>query len=127
MSIANSPSEGNVRPTVVAGRADFSAATPPPPATFRSEIEAFVARYQAAKERAARAATLADREAAEAERREAEGDFWLLETNLADLFLLLFRLAVQHEPAAVADSVKKVLRPELNALADGIVKLEGRK
>jgi hypothetical protein len=104
-----------------------AAASKPQPATFRSEIEAFAARYQAAKERAQRATTLEDREAAEWERLEAEGDFWLIQTNIVDLFLMMFRFAVQHEPAAVAGYVKKVLRAELDALADGIANLEGRK
>jgi hypothetical protein len=94
---------------------------------LRREISAIAARFEAADRRAKRADTLDNREAAEAERREAAGDFWAAEIDLADLLFILLRLAIRHRPAALAQYLKRAMETELNAVADAIVQLEGRR
>jgi hypothetical protein len=92
----------------------------------RGEIAAITERFEAADRRAKRAATLADREQAEAERREANGDFWAAGEDLADLLLLLVRYAITHRPEALRAYLADVLRPELEPILDAVVKLEAK-
>jgi hypothetical protein len=91
---------------------------------LRAELVRFCERAVAAERRAQRATTIADREAAEWERLEAAGDFWKLETELADLFLMLFRFALRHQREALTAYLANALRPELEPLADLLAKLE---
>ena len=86
-------------------------------------------RARAARVAAARghAGTVAEREAAEAERRDAAGEFWGAGEDLAQLLLLLLRYAAEHQPEALAAALAEALRPELGPLAEAIARLEGRR
>jgi hypothetical protein len=96
----------------------------------RADLSRIAERYKAA-ERAAFTAGIynrqGDREAAEAESQAAAAEFWAAESELADLLLMLLRLALRHQPDALRDYLTEALRPELEALADGIAELEGRR
>jgi hypothetical protein len=61
----------------------------------RREIAEITERFEQADRRARAAQTVEDWEAAEAERREINGQFWVATEDLASLFLLLLR----HAPA----------------------------
>lgn len=67
----------------------------------RADLERITDRFDSADRRAKRVATILDREAAEDERREAAADFWAAEEELVDLFLMLLRLSVKHQPDAL--------------------------
>lgn len=95
---------------------------------LRADLADMAERFAAADRRALRAAVLAEGaelEAAEAERREAAGEFWAAGQDLADLLLLLFRYALKHQPDALRALLLEVLRPDLTELAEGIANLEG--
>jgi len=94
---------------------------------LRAEIDAIAARYEAANRRAKLAATIPDRAAAEWERLEAAGDFTAAEMDLADLLLMLLRLALRHQPAALTQYLSQALRNELQPLADAILELEASR
>jgi len=94
---------------------------------LRDELTRIAERFEAADHRAKRATTIQDGEAAEWERLEAAGNFWAAEADLADLLLLLLRLALRHQPAALAQYLSQALREELKTLADAIVELEARR
>jgi hypothetical protein len=93
---------------------------------IRAELAQIAERFEAADRRAKRAATIADREAAEAERREAGGDFWSAGNALGELGVLFVRYARQYQPDALRLLLVEVLRPELEPLAQAITKLEAR-
>jgi hypothetical protein len=106
--------------------------------TLRGEIAAIAARFEAADRRAKRAATLEDRDQAEAERLEASGDFWAAEADLADLLLMLFRLALRHQPNALGQYVYQAVElqfleigdrfaRELQRLSEAVARLEAGK
>jgi hypothetical protein len=110
------------------------AATPPTPRIQRSlrsavrlEIADIADRFAAADLRMKTAATFADREQAEAERREANGDFWAAEEDLADLLLLLLRYTLVHRPDALRFYLTEALRPELEAIIEIIAKQEDKR
>ena len=92
----------------------------------RAELGHIADRFEQADARARKAQTIEDYEAAEAERREANGDFWAAESDLAELGLMLLRLALKHNPEAVRLYLAEALRPELETLAAAIAKMEGR-
>src|SRR5262249_39523235 len=107
-------------------------APPPDPgpearSLLRAELAQITARFEAADRSAKRAAVLEDREAAESERREAAGDFWAAEVDLAELLLMLLRLAFRHQPHALCRYLSNALAPELEPLAGALAKLEARK
>ena len=67
----------------------------------RADIDRITQLYEAADFRAHTAATIENREVAEGERRAANGDFWAAGEELADLFLLMLRFAMQHRPEVI--------------------------
>ena len=83
-------------------------------------------RFADADRRERAAATIADREAAEAERQEAAGEFWGAGQELADLLLLLLRYGLEHRREALAQYLADALRPELAPLAQALAALEDR-
>src|SRR5262249_16085342 len=86
--------------------------------TLRAELAAITARYEAADHRAKRAETIEDRDQAEEEKREAAGDFWAAEADLADLLLMLLRLAIRHQPAALGQYLYRAVELQLLEVAD---------
>jgi type IV pilus biogenesis protein CpaD/CtpE len=64
----------------------------------------------------------ADREAAEAERRDIEGELHALAAELADLLLLLLRQAVRHNPGELRQQLMELLAPDIGALVKGALK-----
>src|SRR5437868_5682779 len=90
----------------------------------RAELARIGERFEAADRRAKRAATMEDREAAEAERQEVAGDSWALGTQLADFLLLLIRYALRHQPAALTMYLTEALRPELEPMAAALARQE---
>jgi hypothetical protein len=129
-SLPNTPPIGQVSdngyPTVVKSAATWSAPTNSKLANLRSELAAIAARFEAANQRAWQATTIEDRNAAEAERLEAEGDFWVGEADIADLLLLLFRITLRHQPDALRHYVAAALRPHLDEITMAIARLEAR-
>jgi hypothetical protein len=93
-------------------------------ATLRGELAGILERFAAADERLRRSATIADREAAEAARREAVGEHYGVTRDVADLFLLLLRQALQHRAEALRNYLVKLLAPELDPMAEAIYRLE---
>ncbi len=91
-----------------------------PKSFLRAEVAKLLQDFDVADRRAKRATTLPEREAAEAERRAAAGDFWTAGQQLAELFLLLLRYAKRHQPEAVRVYLVDLLQPELNELAEAI-------
>src|SRR5262249_35803481 len=85
---------------------------------LRRELAAITHRYEAADQRAKRAQTVEDRDLAEEEKREAAGDFWAAERDLAELQLLLLRLAFRLQPAALGQSLYRALDLHFLNLAD---------
>src|SRR5437660_10722798 len=79
-------------------------------AGLREDLGRIAAAFERADRRAKAAATVGDREAAEAERREAVGEFWVAGVTVADLLLLLLRLAMRHRPEALAAYLAEALR-----------------
>ena len=67
-----------------------------------------------------------DREAAEDERRAALGEHFAAGQAIADLGLLVVRHALAYRQEALAAYLADALRPELQAIADAITRLEGR-
>jgi hypothetical protein len=104
----------------VGGPAPFS------PAGLGDEIRRIVARWEAADRRAKKAATIQDREAAEAERRDAEGERLAAGLAVADLLLLLFRHGLRYRPEQLGLYVAEAMRPEIKPQADAIAALERR-
>jgi hypothetical protein len=98
-----------------------------PGSLIRAELEQIANQYEAADRRAKRAATIPVREAAEDERREAEGDFWAAGEQLADLFLLMIRHCKQYRPDILQLYLAELLRPELEPLAQAIIRMEARR
>jgi hypothetical protein len=92
-----------------------------------ADLRRITARYAALGRRACRSQTVEDYEAAAAERREIAGEFRAAESALADLGLMFLRVAAKHEPDAARLYLLDLLRPELEELAQGIAKLEGRR
>jgi hypothetical protein len=97
------------------------------PSLLRADLDAIAERYEAADRRAKLAATIPDREAAEDERRGAAADFWLAETDLADLLLMLLRLTLRHQPDALRHYLAEALRPEIEPLANAFARMEARR
>ncbi len=93
---------------------------------LRADLEAITKRFEAADRRAKQAVSLLDREAAEAQRREAEGDFWAAGMQVADLFLLLLRYGIRHRPEALRLYLAELLRPELAPIVEALARLEAR-
>ncbi len=96
-------------------------------AGLRVDLLRVAERFETADRRARTAAMLTDREAAEAERREAAGEFHAGGSDLADLLLLLLRMAARHEPDALRTALVELLRPELAPLVSALARLEGRR
>jgi hypothetical protein len=109
---------------------DFKADSPQrttPRSLVRADLAAIAERFEDAGRRIKRATTISDREAAEAERRDAVGDFWAAEDDLADLLLLLIRCCEQHRPDVLRLYLAEVLRTELEPIVDALAKVEARK
>lgn len=95
------------------------------PSYVRAELGRVADRWEAAGDRARRATTIADRERAEAERREAAGDHHQVEVDLADLLLLLLRMALRHRRAELVALLEDAVEdPLLAPLAEAIARLE---
>ena len=124
MSISEQNPTGNHNPT---NPVDDPEQRKPQPGTLRGEIAALTARFEAADQRMKRAATIEVREAAEAERREAAGDCWANEADLADLLLLLLRICLRHQPAALEQYLVTALRSHLDEITLTIAQLESRR
>jgi hypothetical protein len=121
MSVDETASNGNSLPA--------ECITPHSGATslIRAELARIGGRFDAADRRAKQASTIEDREVAEEERREAAGDFWAAEADLADFLLLLLRVALRHQPDALTRYLVQALRPELESLADVLARMEVRQ
>ncbi len=108
--------------------------TPDAQSVVRAELARIAERFGDADRRAKAAGvavafgagTVAEREAAEAERQDAAGDFWAASSDLADLLLLL-RYALAHQPDALRLYLAEALRPELGPLAEAVAGLEARR
>jgi hypothetical protein len=104
--------------------------TPPPCDTpslrsaVRREFAEITERFEKAHNRALRAQTIEDWEAAEAERRDIAGEFWAAGEDLADLLLMLLRYGMQHRPEALEMYLAEILRPQFRSLAQSIARLE---
>jgi hypothetical protein len=94
---------------------------------LHEELSRIAERFEAVDQRAKRATTIQDREAAERERLEAAGDYAAAEMAMADLLLMLVRLALRHQPDALAQYLARALRCELEPIADAIIRLESRR
>ncbi len=113
--------------TASSGSNSTAHVVPPRASLLREDLRAIVQRFAEADRRAHEAAVsekAGEREQAEAERREAEGDFWAAGRDVAELFLFLLRFASEYHPDALRVYLVGVLRPELEALAR--LALEGR-
>jgi hypothetical protein len=99
----------------------------PPHSIFRAELSRLTELFEEADARAKRPRTLADKESAEADRLEVMGDFHACSRDLSDLFLLLMRKAIDIDREAVRVHLVSILHPELDELANGIIRLEARK
>jgi hypothetical protein len=97
-----------------------------PRSLLRQELAEIADRFEAADRRAKRASTIPAREEAEAERRAALGEHWQAESELAELCLLLLRLALRHQPDALRLYLADALRPELEPLVQAVARMEGR-
>src|SRR5262245_20832092 len=114
MSIPNdSPFGNDNRPPIPAPA--------PVPATVVAEVLSILDRYEDAHRRQRAAPTLADREAAEAERRACEGAYLALEQALAELHLRMLRATVDHQRAALADLLADVLAGPMMAIARAVL------
>jgi hypothetical protein len=98
-----------------------------PRSPFHAELSRLTELFEAADTRAKRAANITDREQYEAERSEVMEDFHACNRDLADLFLLLLRKAVDHDREAVRVYLVSLLRPELSELADNIARMEAHR
>jgi hypothetical protein len=90
----------------------------------RADLGRITDRFEQAGRRAQRAQTIADYDDADAERCEIAGEFWAAEEDLAQLVLMLLRIALRHQPEALRMYLADALAPELDGLADAIVRLE---
>lgn len=105
-------------------------ATPDARSILRAELARIAEGFAAADRRAFTAGVYdrqGHREAAEAERAEAAGNFWAAEADLADLLLLLLRAAARHQPDALRLRLGQALRTELEPLAEAVARLEARR
>lgn len=94
----------------------------------RAELDRIADQFDRADRRRAKAAaTIADREAAEAEQQEAAGIYWSAGESLTQLLLLMLRFAIEHEPDLLRERLVEALRPELEPLAEDIARLEDRR
>lgn len=98
-----------------------------PRSLLRVDLIAIAERFDRADQLARRAQTQADREAAEALRRDAAGQLWASQLDLADLFLLLLRQALQHRRAALASYLTEALQDELEPIAATVARLEDQR
>jgi hypothetical protein len=92
---------------------------------LRADLERIANQFAAADRRAKQAPTLADREEAEAVRRQAAGEFWAMGSEVAHLFLLLLRVAAERERETVRLYLRDLLREEIGELAVAVARLEG--
>jgi hypothetical protein len=92
-----------------------------------ADLERITERFEKANNRALRAQTIEDWEAAEAERRDIAGEYWGATDELAQLGLMLVRLAAEHYPDALRIYLVEIMRPELEAITGAIARLEGRR
>jgi hypothetical protein len=90
----------------------------------RQEVQRITSEFEEADRRHRLAPTLADREQAEAARREALGRFWLAGEELGDLLLLMLRYAEAHRPEALRYYLAELLRPERSPVTEAVVRLE---
>ena len=89
-----------------------------PVPAVRADLARIADRFESADRKVRGARTATDREQAEAERREADAEFFAAGRELADLLLLLFRYAMYHQPDALRLYLVELLRPELESLAE---------
>jgi hypothetical protein len=84
---------------------------------LREELRWILTRFEAADERLRQAATIPEKEAAAAARREAVGDHYGCTEDVSSLFLLMLRQAVRHDKNALrwllVDLLKDVLLKEI--------------
>jgi cobalamin biosynthesis Co2+ chelatase CbiK len=90
------------------------------------ELGRIADKFQQTNNRLHRSQTIEDCTDAEDERREIAGEFWAAEHELAHLYLLLRRLAQQHEPDAVKLYAIEAIRPELQPIVESLAKMEIR-
>src|SRR5262245_8447722 len=89
MSLASPPSDNHGHPPIAP--------------TLLAEILDLLGRDAAVRRRRRAARTLADRDAAEEERRAVEGEFWAIENQLAELQMQMLRATLMHQREAFAD------------------------
>jgi hypothetical protein len=102
----------------------------PPPRSaslLAAELQRIAECFLAADRRAKRVTNIANRDAAELERPQAAGEFRAAEIDMADLFCLLLRLAVQYQADAVGLYLAEALHSELKDLAEAVARLEARQ
>lgn len=90
----------------------------------QSELSRIADRFDAANRLLRQAKSTEDREFAEAMRRDAAGQFWAFGQELADLLLLLIRMALSHRRDALGSYLADALRPELAPIVAAVARLE---
>jgi hypothetical protein len=93
---------------------------------FREELGRLRAVYEEGDRLAKSGESAADRARGEDMRREAEASFWAASVELGDLWLLLFRHAINHRKDTVRAYLMLVLGDDFRELADYIALVEGR-
>jgi hypothetical protein len=99
---------------------------PPRRSIFREELGRLRALYEEADRLAKSGESAADRARGEDLRREADATLWAASMELADLFLLIQRHAIDHRRDTVRAYLMLVLGPDFQELADQIALVEGR-
>ena len=100
--------------------------TPERQSLIRAELARLGEQFESADRRAKRATTIADRELAEADRQDAQGEFFAAGQELADLLLLLLRYGLRHRREALCSYLVEAMRDELEPIAETIARLENR-
>jgi hypothetical protein len=103
---------------------------PKPASLIRAELARIVQGWEAADQLALKVGTLgqqSDREAAEQARLDAAGQFLAFESELADLLLLFFRLAIKHQREALSAYLAELLSPELDPIIEAVLRMEGKR
>jgi hypothetical protein len=89
------------------------------------ELEAIVARAARAQRRLREPQTPEEWQAAEAELWEARGELHAARSELAELGLYLLRFALDMQPDALRALLTQALRPELESLAEAVMRRGG--
>lgn len=99
-------------------------------ATFKQTLRDLLCRWDEA-DRAVAASQIAsagaDHDRAARARLEAEGCIWALKHDLSDLFFMLFRCAIEHDPRRLRDYLTEMIATDVGAIAQHIVEERGRR